>query len=103
VSLKAGEYPAEKEPSKKLNISVNSWKDYIEFRCLSPTSIAPLLLHNILTVYQMLKELGITSGKRLVYMLGAELELNMIPLFGELAYLMPGIDLTLVMISPSVR
>lgn len=103
VNLKDGEYPSEKAPSTMPDSLIRSWKEYMEYRKISPDSIAPLLLHNVLTTYQMLKELGITSGKRLVYLLGAELELNMVPIFGELAYLMPDIDLTLVMISPSVK
>eukprot|EP00956_Cyclotella_meneghiniana_P041452 scaffold227870_cov37-Cyclotella_meneghiniana.AAC.1 len=103
VNLKDGEYPSEKSPSKVPDSFISCWKEYMEYRKLSPTSVAPLLLHNVLTAYQMLKDLGITTGKRLVYLLGVELELNMVPLFGELAYLMPDIDLTLVMVSPSVK
>lgn len=103
VNLKDGEYPTTKSPKKKPGNPIKNWKEYMEFRELSPTSVAPLLLHNVLTVYQMLNELDIQCGEKLVYLLGAEIELNMIPLFGELAYLMPDIDLTLVMISPSVK
>lgn len=75
----------------------------MEFRGISPTSVSPVLLHNVLTVFQMLKELGIIRGKKLVYMLDAEVEMNFVLLFGELAYLMPDLDLTLIMISPSVK
>jgi hypothetical protein len=102
VKLDDGEFPNEKEPEKRSE-NVNNWKDYMEFRGLSPTSVAPFILHNVLSVFQMLKELGITSGKKLVYMLGAEIEMNMVPVFGELAFLLPDLDLTLVMISPSVK
>jgi len=92
------------------------WEDYCKYRPLDPTSIAPLLLTNVLTVYQMIyHELQLTQrdddnttkGSKnkslVVYFLGAENELNFIPLFGELAFLLPGIDLKLVMISPSVK
>ena len=104
VNLKDGEYPPPKKaPNDTSKLPINNWKQYMEYRGLSPTSVAPLLLHNILTVYEMLKELNMQSGEKLVCMLGPEIELNMIPLFGELAYLMPNIDLTLVMISPSVK
>jgi len=103
VNLKDKEYPTTNNPKTKPETPIKNWKEYMEFRGLSPTSVAPLLLHNVLTVYQMLNELDIQRGEKLVYLLGPEIELNMIPLFGELAYLMPDIDLTLVMISPSVK
>jgi hypothetical protein len=103
VNLKGKDYPPNEPPKKKPDALVQSWKEYMEFRGLPSSSIAPLLLNNVMTVFQMLKELGITSGKKDVCMLGVEFEMNMIPLFGELAYLMPDLDLTLIMISPCVK
>lgn len=38
-----------------------------------------------------------------MYLLGVETELNLVPLFGELAYLLPAVDLELVLVSPAVK
>lgn len=85
---------------------IRCWQEYFDWRMLSGTSISPILLTNVLTVYQMLyHSLKIARpGKALtVYMLGAETELNQLPIFSELAYLLPGVCLRLVLISPAVK
>jgi hypothetical protein len=84
------------------------WRDYLTFRNIAKTSVSPLLLTNMLTVYQMIfHELKLHRGKKKdelrVMVLGSEREVNQIPLFEELAYLIPGIDLTLVFVSPATK
>ena len=109
--LEDDEFPSYIPPNKNLLPAdgIRCWEEYFHFRQLSPTSIAPLLLTNVLTIYQMLHyELELTKQpsqkkKLLVYLLGVETELNYIPLFSELAFLMPSIDLTLVMMSPAAK
>ena len=108
--LKQTEFPPNKPPTSIAPPpqGVRSWEEYFRFRGLESTSIAPLLLTYVLSVYQMLHhELNFTrenGAKHLyVHLLGPEIELNFIPLFAELSYLMPGIDLELVMVSPAVN
>jgi hypothetical protein len=114
-NLKDSEYPSSDPPETPLpSEGIRNWEEYMQYRNLSTTSIAPLLLTHVLTVYQMLfHDLGFlattsTNGKkkkkkRSVYLLGVEVELNQIPLFAELAFLLPGIDLTLRMVSPAAK
>lgn len=99
-------------PSGSAAVSViYSWSDYVTSRNLSRTSIAPLLLTNVLTVYHMIiHELKLhrrspKNGKRhVVCVLGAASELNFLPLFEELAFLLPrGMDVELRFISPAVK
>ena len=78
----------------------------MRYRNLAHTSVAPLLMTNVLTVYQMIHhELKLSKKNDVltVYLLDVETELNQLPLFGELAYLLPGVDLTLIMTSPSAK
>jgi hypothetical protein len=108
VNLASTEYPSQDIPPTNAppEGGLSSWKDYMSYRDLSTSSIAPLLLTNVLTVYNMLRCcLDMTKpGQSLTaYLLGPELELNQIPLFGELAFLFPEIDLTLVWMSPAVK
>jgi hypothetical protein len=53
-------------------------------------------------IYHELK-LHLKSKVLHVVVIGAEIELNQIPLFGELAYLMPDIDLKLTFVSPATK
>ena len=53
-------------------------------------------------IYHELK-LHLKSKVLHVVVIGAEIELNQIPLFGELAYLMPDIDLKLAFVSPATK
>lgn len=80
---------------------------YMKFRGLVNTSVAPLLLTNVLTVYQMifheLDMLNQTKKKLCVYLLGVEAELSQLPLFRELAFLLPAIDLELILVSPATK
>lgn len=110
--LKTTEYPPAEPPTNPLPPQgIRNWREYLAWRNLEATSIAPLLLSYVLTVYQMLHhELGFcaqeTSKNKStlrVYLVGVESELNFIPIFAELAFLMPGIDLNLIMISPAAK
>jgi hypothetical protein len=122
-NLKESEFPSSDPPeSLPPKEGIRNWEEYMRYRNLSTTSIAPLLLTHVLTVYQMLvHDLGFlaattttttttttTNGKkkkkkRSVYLLGVEVELNQIPLFAELAFLLPDIDLTIRMVSPAAK
>ena len=85
---------------------IKSWKDYVEWRNLPPTSVAPLLMTNVLTMYQMIMyelELPALQKSLQIFVLAVESELNQIPLLQELLYLMPGIDLELIYLSPSAK
>ena len=85
---------------------IKGWEDYVKLRNLPPTSVAPLLMTNVLTLYHMIRhELELPAlGKSLqVYVLAVESELNQIPLLQELLYLLPGIDLELIYLSPSAK
>lgn len=90
---------------------VHSWAEYIQKRNVSRSSIAPLLLTDVLTVYHMIvNELQLhrrkpKNGKHFVVcVLGAASELNYLPLFEELAFLLPrGMDVELRFISPAVK
>lgn len=110
-NLADDEYPSTAPNSQPPSEGIRTWEEYLNYRNIASTSIAPLLLTNVLTVYQMLfHNLGLYAKwikrpkkKRQVYLLGVEVELNFIPLFTELAYLLPGIDLTIHMVSPAAK
>lgn len=104
--LKADEYPSSPPTCPPDQGGLKCWREYFEYRHIATTSISPLILTNVLTIYQMIyHELKLQEkSKNLhVFVLGAETELNQIPLFGELAYLMPGIDLELTFVSPATK
>ncbi|KAG5650777.1 hypothetical protein H0H81_011091, partial [Sphagnurus paluster] len=90
--------------------SNHSWKEYYKWRGLPMESVAALLLHWPLSVYRLLHVLGLTqatarSDERrhlTVYLLGVEIEVNFLPLFGELALLLPNTDLDLILFGPVV-
>lgn len=85
---------------------IKSWQEYISLRNLSPTSVAPLLMTNVLTIYQMIQhelQLPALQKSLQVYVLAVESELNQIPLLQELLYLLPDVDLELIYLSPSAK
>ena len=89
-----------------MSAGLQSWEDYLKFRNLPPTSIAPLLMTNVLTIYHMIQnvlQLPALEKPLLVYVLGVESELNQIPLLQELTHLLPTIDLELVYLSPAAK
>ncbi|GJJ13812.1 hypothetical protein Clacol_008069 [Clathrus columnatus] len=90
----------------------DNWKSYYEWRGLPLTSTAALLLHWPLSIYRILEKLKLTpSGERrsvngerkslLVHYIGAEEELDYLPIFGELALLLPNTDLELIFFGES--
>eukprot|EP00550_Attheya_septentrionalis_P006571 CAMPEP_0198290698 /NCGR_PEP_ID=MMETSP1449-20131203/8465_1 /TAXON_ID=420275 /ORGANISM="Attheya septentrionalis, Strain CCMP2084" /LENGTH=333 /DNA_ID=CAMNT_0043989227 /DNA_START=432 /DNA_END=1433 /DNA_ORIENTATION=- len=91
--------------------TVDSWTDYAERRNLAPTSMAPLLFSSVLTIYEMLhQEFKIhTLTPRndeyfLVYVLGAERELNSSLLLEELGFVLPQhVDVELRFVSPATK
>lgn len=88
------------------NGGVKCWRDYVQFRNISKSSLTPLLLSNVLTIYQMIQhelELPALKSCLKVYVLAVESELNQIPLLQELLYLLPGTDLELIYLSPATK
>jgi hypothetical protein len=74
--------------------------------------VAPLLMTNCLTLYHMIqnelrlypaRSIGQQEKELQIYVLAVEAELNQIPLLQELLYLMPGINLELIYLSPAAK
>jgi len=108
ASLRPKEYPTSDAPSRPIpKDGLTSWEDYVRIRSIKRTSIAPLLLTNVLTVYHMIfhkLKLQEKKKKLCVYLLGVEVELNQIPLFGELVHLLPsGVELELIFLSEAAK
>ncbi|KAK1863661.1 hypothetical protein I4F81_006215 [Pyropia yezoensis] len=116
---------AARPPSTPLDVPppspLASWADYLDARGMPRSSLAPLLLHPARTVYAALAEAlaagateatataGSAGGGGLsepaaavVHLLGAEAELDALPLFAEVSHLLPMTDLSLVVIGPAV-
>ncbi|KAL4069501.1 hypothetical protein J3A83DRAFT_3572948 [Scleroderma citrinum] len=95
------------EPAIASSVQVTDWKSWYQWRNLPLESPAALLMHYPLTVYQLLVPvLHLTSPSRNsaerrqtlnVHYLGPEVELNMLPLFSELALLLPYTDIKLTL------
>jgi hypothetical protein len=85
---------------------IKSWQEYVTWRNLSPSSVAPLLMTNVLTIYHMIQhelQLPALQKSLQVYVLAVETELNQIPLLQELLYLLDGVDLELIYLSPAAK
>jgi len=87
----------------------HTWADYYKWRGLPVQSPAALLLHWPLTVYKLLHSLGLvpahppTERRRLtIHLLGIEKELDFLPVFGELALLLPNTDIDLILFGQGV-
>ncbi|KXN82696.1 Zinc finger MYND domain-containing protein 15 [Leucoagaricus sp. SymC.cos] len=87
----------------------HSWTSYYKWRSLSMHSPAALLLHWPLSVYRLLhqlhcipSEVPLQRRRLVVHLLGVEKELDVLPLFGELALLIPNTDIELVLFGPGV-
>ncbi|KAJ3029186.1 hypothetical protein HDV00_009707 [Rhizophlyctis rosea] len=84
---------------------LTSWQEYYEWRSLPPTSIAALLLHMPLTVYNMITKfphiLNDPSQPLTIHLLGPERELDILPLFAELLFLLPHTTISITMIGPT--
>ncbi|KAK0481346.1 hypothetical protein IW261DRAFT_1470377 [Armillaria novae-zelandiae] len=92
---------------------VNSWDAWHEWRKLPKESPAALLMSFPLSAYWLivhcLKVAGPSAGRAgnriplRIHMIGAEVELNYLPLFSEIALLLPYHDIKLVLFGQSVH
>ncbi|KAF8140079.1 hypothetical protein EV363DRAFT_1392999 [Boletus edulis] len=102
-----------REPLIGSSADVVDWKSWYQWRSLPFESPAALLMHYPLTVYHLLVNvLKVASPSRGspesrqtldVHYLGAEVELNMLPLFSELALLFPYTDIKLTFFGYAVH
>ncbi|KAL8290425.1 hypothetical protein RQP46_002683 [Phenoliferia psychrophenolica] len=95
--------------------SVVDWESWYKWRKISLQSPVALLMDYPMSVYQLLVHvLGVVPvenlrafpaerQKLLVHYLGAELELNFIPIFAELALLIPNTDITVIFFGAAVQ
>ncbi|KAJ7676429.1 hypothetical protein B0H17DRAFT_1080023 [Mycena rosella] len=104
-----GEFPP---PARPRPGQVKDWKSWYEWRALPLESPAAVLMDHVLTTYYLLTEtlkvvdLHRPSGEQQVvdvHYLGAELELNFLPLFSELALLLPNTRVNLTIFSPATH
>ncbi|KAJ7440285.1 hypothetical protein B0H11DRAFT_1827949 [Mycena galericulata] len=86
-----------------------NWASYYNWRGLPIKSPAALLLHWPMTVYRLLTIAGVvpqpaseTRRQLTVHMLGVEKEVDFLPIFGELALLLPNTDISLIMFGHGV-
>ncbi|KAJ7040084.1 hypothetical protein C8F04DRAFT_882725, partial [Mycena alexandri] len=91
---------------------VRDWKSWYEWRGLSLKSPAAVLMDHVLTTYYLLTEtlkvvdLQHSSNERQVidvHYLGMETKLNYLPLFSELALLLPNTHINLTVFSPAMH
>ncbi|CCM04559.1 uncharacterized protein FIBRA_06740 [Fibroporia radiculosa] len=87
----------------------HTWQNCYGWRGLPIESLSCLLLHWPLTVFRLLHLLHLAPSKipsqrrqLIVHYLGAEKELDFLPIYGELALLLPNTDLDLVFFGPGV-
>ncbi|KAJ6563179.1 hypothetical protein B0H10DRAFT_2363067 [Mycena sp. CBHHK59/15] len=87
---------------------ITDWKSWYAWRGLPMASPAAILMDAPLTVYYLLTKIldvidpARTAERRqqlIIHYLGAETELNFVPLFSELALLLPYVDIVFVFIS----
>ncbi|KAG1801405.1 uncharacterized protein HD556DRAFT_1438436 [Suillus plorans] len=101
------------EPELASNVDIVDWDSWYKWRNIPKESPAALLLHYPLTVYQLLVNvLQVAGPKRSssesrqalnVHYIGAEVELNMLPLFSELALLLPHTDIKMTFFGIAVH
>ncbi|KAJ6565797.1 hypothetical protein DFH09DRAFT_1157049 [Mycena vulgaris] len=105
----SAEYPPPERPRPG---QVKDWKSWYEWRALSLESPAAVLMAHVLTTYYLLTEtLKVVNFQRPsgekqvvdVHYLGAETELNYLPLFSELALLLPNTHINLTVFSPATH
>jgi hypothetical protein len=108
--LSSGHFPViagltpETQPKPLGDRILQSWPEYYEWRGLPADSIAAMLLHYPLSLYRAVTSCPRLLGlKRLVIeIVGVERQLEMIPLFAELAYLLSNEEIVITMFGPSV-
>ena len=78
---------------------LTSWPEYYQWRGLSPSSLAALLLEFPLTLYFAITQLPrlMCESSITVHLVGAEKELEFLPLFAELAFLLPHTHISIVL------
>ncbi|TFY75017.1 hypothetical protein EWM64_g8996 [Hericium alpestre] len=94
-----GDVPARPQPGQ-----IKDWKSWYERRGLPLASPAALLVDFPLTAYYLLNDVlklvdqseGSAKQRLLVHYIGAEVKLNFMPLFSELALLLPNTHIDLV-------
>ncbi|KAL0955321.1 hypothetical protein HGRIS_004205 [Hohenbuehelia grisea] len=92
----------EEVPPPSTLAPIVDWASWYQWRGIPLESPAAMLMHYPLTVYHLLNDIlhvvetsGTERRKIRVHYLGAEVELNFIPLFSEIALLIPDADLDL--------
>ncbi|EJD42597.1 hypothetical protein AURDEDRAFT_105338 [Auricularia subglabra TFB-10046 SS5] len=115
VPLRDFENAPERKPVlvTRFDGGIRDWDSWYHWRQIPKESPAALLMDFPLSVYRLLTHcLRVTDAdagskdKRIpvtIHYLGAEVELNFIPLFSELALLLPWHDIKLVFFGPSVH
>ncbi|CAN1311158.1 Zinc finger MYND domain-containing protein 15 [Linum perenne] len=95
-------------PASPKPITLTSWQDYYDWRCIPLHSPVALLLHWPLTVYYATQiaiagrsALG-TSKRLCIHYLGPEKELSQLAAFGELRALFPDVLLHVELIGPAI-
>jgi hypothetical protein len=78
---------------------LSSWPEYYRWRGLPPSSVAALLMEYPLTLYFSISQLPYLMRRPTitVHLLGCEKELEFVPLFGELALLLPHAHIHIVL------
>ncbi|KAF9065209.1 hypothetical protein BDP27DRAFT_1298363 [Rhodocollybia butyracea] len=97
----------------KFDGGIVDWDSWYRWRKIPKDSPAALLMHYPMSVYQMLVHcLKVTSpsagreSNRVnlnVHLLGVEVELNFVPLFSELALLLPFHDIQMTLVGPGAQ
>ncbi|KAJ6510703.1 hypothetical protein C8R45DRAFT_892226 [Mycena sanguinolenta] len=100
-------------PALHDNDLVQDWASYYAWRKLDRESPVALRMDIVLTVYYLLtKVLGVVDTSKAamksrrtlnVHFVGAEKELNVIPLFSELALLIPNTDITITFVGQASK
>lgn len=99
--------PQRLEPDRVLR----SWVDWYAWRGLPARSPAVLVMHHVLSIYYMLSAslghrplaAGAPRKELRVALLGAEAELNVLATLAELALLLPGYDVRVLLVGPAVQ
>jgi len=102
-----------REPPIASSVNVVDWNSWYQWRSLPFESPAAIIMHYPLTVYHLLVNvLNVASPSRgspeqrqslHIHYLGAEVELNMLPLFSELALLLPYTDIKITFFGYAVH
>ncbi|KAF7789265.1 hypothetical protein EIP86_000206 [Pleurotus ostreatoroseus] len=101
-------------PRLATKVDVKDWDGWYRWRRLPKESPAALLMTFPISIYWMLAEVlkvadpkrTVLEGERIplvVHYIGAEVELNYLPLFSELALLLPHHDIQLIMFGNGVK